>query len=362
MIGYYTLVKGMSNPFELRIEMVTVARQVGISETARQFKTTRKTVRKWLRRFETECCTGLQNRSRRPKRSPNKLRAKQEQRIIELRQKHPSWGPDRLILHYALPWAVSTISRVIKAAGLTRHRKKKKRYKDYAELHRQKQHIKPFELIQIDTKTLMDIPPHARQRRQGIPLPRYQVTARDVRTGGLWFGYAEENTSTNAALFALYLAEHLKHYGIDLKRSSFQSDNGSEFVGSTKKKKRLSAFEQVLADYGIHHSRIPPHSPTYNSEVEASHRLIEDEFYECEQYRDSTQFYAKAYAYQLFFNYERINMWRNSKPSDILNTEAGKSISPEVFNLPPPLLDSAVHLFKGGYHVSKEVNVSTLLC
>lgn len=358
LIEYYTLVRQMSNPFALRLRMVMVARECGVSEAARQFKTTRKTVRKWLVRFKEDCSCGLQNRSRRPKHSPNKLKEKQEARIIELRRKHPSWGPDRLRMQYGLVWATSTIARVIKATGLTRHRKKKKRYKDYAEVRRWKQQLKPFELVQIDTKTLMDIPCYVRQRRQGIALPRYQITARDVRSGAMWFAYAEENTSTNAALFAVYLAEHLKHYGVELNYVNFQSDNGSEFIGSMTKIKRPSAFEQALADYGIHHRRIPPSSPTYNSDVEAAHRLIEDEFYECEEYHDAAQFYAKAYAYQLFFNYERINMLRKSKPVDILNTAAGKFINPEVFNLPPPLLDPAVHCFKGGYHVPKDVNNS----
>ena len=149
---YYTLVRQMSNHFELRLAMVTLAREESISEAARRFKTTRVTVRKWLRRFEAESSAGLEERSRRPHHSPNKLKPEQEARIIELRRRHPSWGADRLKLHYRLKWAVSTISRVIKEAGLTRQRKGKKRQKDYTELRRWKSELKPFELIRIDTK------------------------------------------------------------------------------------------------------------------------------------------------------------------------------------------------------------------
>ena len=171
----------------------------------------------------------------------------------------------------------------------------------------------------------------------------------------MWFAYGEEKSSTNGALFAAYLAEHLRHYGLDLKKVSFQTDNGSEYIGSIRKRGE-SAFQKVLRHYGIHHARIPSHSPTFNSDVEAAHRIIEDEFYECEHYQNSTQFYAKAYAYQLYFNYERKNMWRNCKSPDIINTELGADIHSGVFNLPPPLLDPAVQRLKPGYHLPKEVN------
>jgi hypothetical protein len=41
--------------------------------------------------------------------------------------------------------------------------------------------------------------------------------------------------------------------------------------------------------------------------VEAFHKIIEDEFYECEDYKNEDDFLAKAYSYLLFFNYEREN-------------------------------------------------------
>ena len=46
---YYELVRDMSNKFNLRLEIVRFARDYGISEAAREFKTTRKTVRKWVK-------------------------------------------------------------------------------------------------------------------------------------------------------------------------------------------------------------------------------------------------------------------------------------------------------------------------
>jgi hypothetical protein len=54
----------------------------------------------------------------------------------------------------------------------------------------------------------------------------------------------------------------------------------SEFIGNVKKKGE-SAFQIVVEEeFGITHERIPPRCCTWNSDVEAFHRMIEDEFYE----------------------------------------------------------------------------------
>ena len=48
---YYLLIRDMSK-FNLRLQMVTKAREISISEAARYYGTTRKTVRKWIKRYD----------------------------------------------------------------------------------------------------------------------------------------------------------------------------------------------------------------------------------------------------------------------------------------------------------------------
>jgi len=49
----------------------------------------------------------------------------------------------------------------------------------------------------------------------------------------------------------------------------------------------------------------PPGAPTFNSDVEAIHRLIEDKFYDFEDYSDKNNFFNKAFTYLVYFNYLR---------------------------------------------------------
>jgi len=48
-----------------------------------------------------------------------------------------------------------------------------------------KKKLAPFQMIEIDVKDLQDIEKYWRKMRK-LRLPRYQFTARDVRTGGGW--------------------------------------------------------------------------------------------------------------------------------------------------------------------------------
>ena len=68
---YYQMISGVSN-FDLRLQMVERSREVGISQTAREYRTTRNTVRKWRERYRQEGLRGLEDRSRAPHRIPHK--------------------------------------------------------------------------------------------------------------------------------------------------------------------------------------------------------------------------------------------------------------------------------------------------
>jgi hypothetical protein len=74
--------------------------------------------------------------------------------------------------------------------------------------------MRVFEKIQIDLKELGDIPHYYPYLCHNYP--KYQITARDVRTGLMYLGYAYEKTTTNVAVFTYYLRQHLLLCGVNL--------------------------------------------------------------------------------------------------------------------------------------------------
>ncbi len=189
---YYQTIRGISK-FDLMLQMVERSEEVGISQTAREYRTSRNTVRKWRERYRQEGLRGLEDRSRAPHSIPHKTPKEMEERVIGLRRSHPAWGPERLKLQFELPISTKAIGRIIRQVGLTKRRNKK---------------LRALSFIQIEAKDLSDIERYWPQMRR-LGLPRYQLSARGVRIGGGWLAYAREKATTNAALFAWYLLGHL---------------------------------------------------------------------------------------------------------------------------------------------------------
>jgi len=318
--------------------MVECALKHGKSQAAKEYKTTRKTVRKWVVRFKEGGLEGLKDKRKAPKHIPHKLKLEDEARIVELRQKHPSWGSRRLIERYHVRGSHSAINRVIRQNNLIKPKRKRwRKRKDLSEL---KKRMFFFENSQVDTKDLSDIYQYWPFMRN-MGLPRYEYTLRELSVGAAFYAYADENNSTYASLFAKYMSEHLKNYGADTFRMSWQTDNGSEYIGSAKKKiNRPSAFQKILLANKIDHGRIPPRCSYLQGDVETFHRIVEDELYEVENYKNQTEFLGKAYAYQLYFNYLRKNRYRDNKsPVEILR-EKKLQMDEGVLNLPPIRLSS----------------------
>jgi transposase InsO family protein len=82
----------------LRQEFVALAMQQGanVRELCRRFGVSPKTGYKWLNRFTTRGAAGLCDESRRPRHSPTHTAQAVEQVIVELRDRHPSWGARKL--------------------------------------------------------------------------------------------------------------------------------------------------------------------------------------------------------------------------------------------------------------------------
>jgi transposase len=82
----------MVNFFDYRLKMVRYALEFGVSKASCEFKTTRKTVYKYLRRYKEEGLEGLKNKPKIPKRIPHKMPKEDQEYILSLRDRHQAGG------------------------------------------------------------------------------------------------------------------------------------------------------------------------------------------------------------------------------------------------------------------------------
>ena len=121
-------------PMEQRLEFVREfeTEWFAMTELAIQYGISRKTGYKWLERYAAGGVLGLQDRSRRPQTSPHATDPELLTRLIRLRQRHPRWGPKKLLAVAArqapnTDWPCpSTVSAHLKARGLITARRRRR--------------------------------------------------------------------------------------------------------------------------------------------------------------------------------------------------------------------------------------------
>src|SRR6266478_353081 len=134
---------------------------------------------------------------------------------------------------------------------------------------------------------------------QAFDLPAVEDTAREVRSGLLFWAFSQRRSAAASSVFAARIQPHLARCGISLRALVWQTDNGSEFIGGDDRRGHPTGFPTALGD--SQQERIPPAAPTFQSD-ETVHRLVEDEFFDRESFTGRGDFLAKAFTYQLYFN------------------------------------------------------------
>jgi len=321
-LSYPEMIRQVTSKYDLRLRLVQSAKQIGVKPTARHFGTTPRTVRHWVARYAEEARSGLSDRSHAPHTCPHQTPAPIEARVIQARQRS-GFGAARLKLEFELPASQGAISRILRAHGLIRPRKRKHRTKH--DLRAVKATWAVFSQVCHDTKDLDDIPYYWPQA-QALGLPVIQYTAREVRTGLTFADYAQERSAALACVFAERVMSHLAACGVSLEQVGFQTDNGSEYAGGQNRRGVPHGFKPTVEARGLSHAFIPPSAYTYQSDVETVHRLCEDEFFDREDFASRSHFLQKAQSYWLYFNVARRNSSKqNRSPLDML-----RQITPHV--------------------------------
>jgi len=354
-ITYFQVIREQPNPFTIRTNMIDYVLRYGIKAAAKEFSCSRNTVRKWLRRYRASGLNGLNNLSRKPRYCPFKTSPKEEKEILELRDLLKKVSATRLVREFGIKRSSSTVYRIFKRNNRILSKWKKHRKKN--DLREVKTKLNIFEKIQVDIKELKDIPNYYAYYK-AKRLPRYQFTARDVKSGALFYAFGYKKDCVNAAIFCAYLMEHLKRFKINVKEINIQTDNDGAFVGNWRIGSSSPFHNLVEKIYKATHMRIPPSAPTYNSDVETSHARIEEEFYDVESFDTLELLLSKALSYQVYFNLIRPNTYKKMKsPLKIVEEEMG-SIDPYLLVLQPVVLENHFHLYESlvdpterGHHV-----------
>jgi transposase len=147
-----------------------------LKEAEAEFKLSRQSAAKWVRRYREQGVAGLRDRSFRPHRSPRRT---SEERFMEIEQlRRERWTGVRIAQQLGL--SPATVSRVLRRLKLNRIRDLEPRLAP-----NRYEHAAPGDLVHLDIKRLVRIqrpshrvtvtPPQRRQgHRRRVPAHRYR--------------------------------------------------------------------------------------------------------------------------------------------------------------------------------------------
>src|SRR6185436_3884584 len=275
--------RGVAYDPVFRAKLMAMHQQgVPLTTLSLDFGVPREVLGRWWKRYQTDDLTGLQPENRRPRRSPTRIAAAMERRVLHLRR-------DRLSavrIAHELGIGHSTVQRVLERHGVNQlprpARPKPRRY--------EKQ--RPGELLHIDLKYL----PALRNARNDFEFAAVDDFSREavvaIRT---------EQTSDSAAAFLEHVVRALPY-----RVEAVLTDNAMAFtMRYAHHADRLTRFQQVCAALDIRHYVLKPYAPQSNGKVERFFRTIDDE---CLNVRPLFTFAARSRAVEDFvwyYNHER---------------------------------------------------------
>ena len=236
-----------------------------IADVAMQWRVDRRSVHRWLARYDAEGLEGLADRSHRPSRCPHQMSGVVEAAVLELRRTRRYWGPRRLVLELArrrvapLP-SESAVYRCLVRAGVVeafaRHRRK--------ETWKRWERGEPMELWQMDVVGgfLLADGTSAKALTGIDDNSRFCVSARLM---------PRERTQLVCDAFSAAMQAH----GVP---EQVLTDNGKVFTGKYCQPPVEVLFDRICRLNGVEHLLTQPRTPTTTGKIERFHRTLRVEF------------------------------------------------------------------------------------
>lgn len=274
-----------------RKQLMEMAARSGANrrELCEQFQVSEKTFYKWQARYRTAGEAGLENRSRRPRRSPSKADPAIEAAVLRVRQESPSWGARKIqtvLERSAQKPAVarSTIHNILRRHGCIDEEESVK-HQPYQRF----EHENPNDLWQMDFKGWFAL-------ANGQPCQPLTVLDDHSRYALCLKACENQRTETVAA----QLTAVFREYGLPLRMTM---DNGSPWGSDNLHRYTPLTAWLMRLGIGVGHSR--PYHPQTQGKIERFHRTLKQELLKRRSFQDLEQTQTDFDSWLTIYNQQR---------------------------------------------------------
>jgi transposase InsO family protein len=275
--------------------------RLSLKEAEAEFKLSRQSAAKWVRRYRDHGVAGLRDRSSRPHRLP---RSTSQERIMEIeRLRRQRWTGVRIAQQLGL--SPATVSRILRRLKLNRVRDLEPQLPP-----NRYEHAAPGDLVHLDIKRLVRIrrPSHrvTGDRRDGVKGigAEFLHVAIDDHSRVAFMAMYPDQTESSATHFLYSATAWFARFGIDTR--GLLTDNGKCYTAHR--------FRHACQQLGIRHRRTRPYTPRTNGKAERFIKTVLNEWAYAYTFQNSADRTASLPAWIHQYNWHRPHASLNHQP------------------------------------------------
>lgn len=243
-----------------------------------------RTIRRWLRAYSAGGLESLKLKKPGPKKAGHAISEALRQRILKLKQKHPSWGARRIKYQYDLPVHWRTVHNTIKRSGLLVRIKAKP------------QPSRRFQRRHVDSLWQCDTFQFRIKGEGKVYVTGFTDDCSRYRIVSKAYLYKRKEEATNALQWALRKGRKPKQIYVD---------NGKQFIA--KEFKQEARKHKIKLIYG------KPHNPQGRGKIERYHKVLHQELISQITFESLSHFRQKLWKFDQQYNHwrkQQIHGWQ----------------------------------------------------
>jgi transposase InsO family protein len=258
------------------------------------------TLRRWIKRFLAEGLEGLRDRPRTPHRSPRRIPAEVEERIVVMRQDHPRWGPRRIRAELGREGcdapASSTVGAALVRNGLMVPKARKKK-------------PAPRRFVAPSPNSLWQLDAYEYVLADGTTVEVIDVLDDHAR---FLLAVSVVATVTAAAVWAVF-EKAVSRFGLPQR---VLTDNAAYFTGRAQGV--VADFERRLWSLGVATSNGAPRHPQTQGKIERLRRTVRGWLADHEPIETAAELQELLEEFAEHYNFDRPHQGLNDQlPGDI---------------------------------------------
>jgi len=328
-----------------RLEVIKIAKEIGISKAAEIYKINRKTITRWMKRFNDDGTIGLTNKSKQNHYLANKMPKEIEDKIISMKFDNPALSASEIIDILKLNYSKSTVYKKVQKAKVKINNYDKDVLKNMTKIEEKRlnkervpfknfiifiKQIKEFKFNELDFNNSkydnMD---------KDIEIPSYQITIEDFYSKIQFIGFAYEKTNLDLAIYTDFFLFNLKKNNIDTSKIAFY----------TKEKLSESIKEVIVDKYNSSLYKIIDKSIIKKTNYKIYNNLVRD-VYTKDNIKSKSDLIVKTFSNLIYYNTLKL------KELDKVSKTTSKIVEKLIHLLLPIITEDHI----SAYNLSKRTN------